>query len=113
MYSYLEKGHAVEEMMDITVGVKKQDGLDEDHSCSEDIPLLGDLPIETSDKDIPGDISMEISNTNVLEKTTIGKESEDNTLTGKMTVTEKTKRKRMKITKRKRGSINSQVNYLL
>lgn len=112
MYSYLEKGHAEEEMMEITVGLKKQDGLDEDHSCSEDIPLLGDLPIETSDKNMPGDVPMETSYKNVHEKTMIVKESEDNTLTGKMTATENSKRKRLK-TKRKRASINSQVSCLL
>ena len=120
MYSYLEEGHAVEDL----IGLKKQDGLDEDHSCSEDIPLLGDLPMETSDKDISGDLPMETSDKDISddllpmetsdkdipEKTTIENEKK---LTRKMTAAEKSKRKRMKITKRKRGSINSHVSYLL
>ena len=107
MYSYLEEGHAVEDL----IGLKKQDGLDEDHSCSEDIPLLGDLPMETSDKDISDDLlPMETSDKDIPEKTTIENEKK---LTRKMTAAEKSKRKRMKITKRKRGSINSHVSYLL
>ena len=125
MYSYLEEGHAVEDLMEITIGLKKQDGLDEDHSCSEDIPLLGDLPMETSDKDISGDLlpmetsdkdisddllPMETSDKDIPEKTTIENEKK---LTRKMTAAEKSKRKRMKITKKKRGSINSHVSYLL
>ena len=110
MYSYLEEGHAVDDLMEITVGLKKQDGLDEDHSCSEDIPLLGDLPMETSDKDISGDLPMETSDKDIPEKTTIENEKK---LTRKMTAAERTKRKRMIITKRKRGSINSHVSYLL